>query len=187
MTDQEIISLINKGQHSKALGKLYKIYPAVQKYVIEYGGTLTDAEDIFQDGLVIFIEKTARNEFVLSSTLSTFLFGICKNLYREKYRNSKRTLNVEYLPEDGEIEINISEFYEEERKYQALDRILIESGKKCMDLLKMFYFDNLSMKAIAANLGFSSETSAKTQKYKCLEKARNLTASILMEQKQTIL
>ncbi|MFN8257342.1 MAG: sigma-70 family RNA polymerase sigma factor [Bacteroidales bacterium] len=186
MTDQEIISLIKKRKHSKALANLYKNYPSVQKYVINYGGTITDAEDIFQDGLIILLDKTNKNNFILHSSLATFLFGICKNLCREKFRNSKRTLNEDHLPEDSELEINAAEFYEEERKYNALDRILIETGNKCMDLLKMFYIDNLSMKTIAVKLGFSSETSAKTQKYKCIEKARNLTTSILMEQKETI-
>ena len=57
MSDQKIIDLIRNNQHSKALTKLYRIYPAVLKYVTEYGGAESDAEDIFQDGLLVFMNK----------------------------------------------------------------------------------------------------------------------------------
>jgi len=187
MTDQEIIILIKKGKQSKALAMLYKIYPAVQKYVLDYGGTSSDAEDIFQDGLLIFMDKTNDPNFQLSASISTYLYGICKNLCREKHRIAKRSRIEDKELNEHEFSKDIEEFNEEERKYQSLDQVLIESGKKCLDLLKMFYYDNLSMKVIAARMGFKSETSAKTQKYKCLEKARILTTTILMEQQQTIL
>jgi RNA polymerase sigma factor (sigma-70 family) len=185
MSDTEIINLIKKGKHSKALSRLYKIYPAVRKYVIETGGSATESEDIFQDALLIFMDKVYDQNFQLSASISTYIFGICKNLCREKIRKNNRTTHIEQEINDDEFEKNIEEFLEEERKYQALDQILIEAGKKCMDILKMFYYENLSMKVIATKLGFSSETSAKTQKYKCLEKARDLTNTILMEYNTT--
>jgi RNA polymerase sigma factor (sigma-70 family) len=181
MTDQRIIDLVKSGRHSKALDKLYKIYPAVKKYVKESGGSLADAEDIFQDALVIFIEKVSHPDFVLSSAISTYVFGICKNLTREKRRMHQKESSKIAENEPGNK--SIDEFLEEERRYQALDKILIQTGKKCLELLKMFYYDRFSMKTIASRLGFKSETSAKTQKYKCLEKARSLTAQVLTNTK----
>ena len=47
----------------------------------------------------------------------------------------------------------------------------------------MFYYQKRSMKTIASELGFKSETSAKTQKYKCLEKARKLISSVFNKTK----
>jgi len=41
-------------------------------------------------------------------------------------------------------------------------------------LLRAFYYDKLSMSKIANRFGFSSERSATVQKYKCLEKVRDL-------------
>jgi len=179
MTDQRIIDLVKHGMHSKALDKLYKIYPAVLKYVKESGGTIADTEDIFQDAMVIFIEKASSEDFVLSSTISTYVFGICKNLSREKRREHQKERIKTTEAKREEDSRSIDDFLDEERKYQALDKILIETGKKCLELLKLFYYDRFSMKAIASRLGFKSETSAKTQKYKCLEKARRLTESVL--------
>jgi RNA polymerase sigma factor (sigma-70 family) len=181
MTDQKIIDLIKKGKHSRALDKLYKIYPAVVKSVKESGGSIADAEDVFQDAMVIFIEKVNNPNFILSSAISTFVFGICKNLNYEKRREVQKgkTRTVQTKSEGDNT--GLEEFLEEERKYQALDKVLIKAGTKCLELLKMFYYDRLSMKTIASRLGFKSETSAKTQKYKCIEKARNLTETVLLQ------
>ncbi len=87
--------------------------------------------------------------------------------------------------QNEELAKSVEEFFEEEQKYQALDDVLIKVDKKCLDILKMFYYQKLSMKVIASKLGFKSETSAKTQKYKCLEKARKLISGVFSKTKIT--
>ena len=186
MSDQKIIDLIRNGKHSKALDRLYKIYPAVEKHVTDYGGTKTDAQDIFQDGLLIFIGKISDTDFQLSSSISTFVFGICKNLNRENNRRTSNKLNEVSELQNDEHAKSIEEFLAEEQKYQDLDKVLIKLDKKCLKMLKMFYYQKLSMKVIASNLGFKSEASAKTQKYKCLEKARKLISNVLSKIKATV-
>jgi predicted DNA-binding protein YlxM (UPF0122 family) len=49
---------------------------------------------------------------------------------------------------------------------------LENAGQKCMDMLKAFYYDNLPVRTIAEQFGFSGERSATVQKYKCMEKVR---------------
>ena len=46
------------------------------------------------------------------------------------------------------------------------------AGKKCMDLLRSFYYDHLPLQDAATLFGFSGVRSATVQKYKCLEKVR---------------
>ncbi len=55
-----------------------------------------------------------------------------------------------------------------------LFELLHASGKKCMELLRAFYYDKLPMHKMAGLFGFSSERSATVQKYKCLEKVRDI-------------
>jgi len=183
MSDQKIIDLIKSGKHSKALDKLYKIYPAVKKHVTDYGGSETDAEDIFQDGLLIFIGKISDTDLQLSSSISTFVFGICKNLNRENIRRTSKKINEEPEFQDDEHSKSIEEFLDEEQEYKALDEVLIKVDEKCLKMLKMFYYQKLSMRVIASKLGFKSEASAKTQKYKCLEKARKLISTVFSKTK----
>jgi hypothetical protein len=43
-----------------------------------------------------------------------------------------------------------------------------------MELLQAFYYDKLPMNTIAGLFGFGGERSATVQKYKCLEKVRDI-------------
>lgn len=180
MTEKQIIEQIKNNNYTKALNKLYKNFPKVLAYVIKCGGKKHDAEDIFQDSLLVCIEKIKSDSFELTSSLSTYLIGIAKNKTKELFRyNSKYSMAGENeLPELEEPNINVSE---QEEKYKTLDKVLMEVGKKCMDILILFYHKNLSMKVISDKLGFKSETSAKTQKYKCLEKAKKLTSTLILQ------
>ena len=179
MSDQRILELIQNGKDSRALAKLYKNYHAVKKYVNSTGGTDDDAEDIFQDALLMFINKVKEPDFQLSSTISTFVYGICKNLNKERIKSKSKQKKEETEPEEDNQTKGIEEFLHEEDQFEAVDKALIKIDKKCMDILTMFYYQKLSMKVIAEKLDFSGTASAKTQKYKCLDKARKLIANMI--------
>ncbi len=176
MSDKRIIELIRKGKDALALKKLYSNYPAVVKLIIESGGSPEDAKDIFQDALSIFVMKVADDNFTLTSSISTYIFGICKNLNHEKMRNTKKRINFEKTlsKEEHEISNTVSKYLEEEEKYKKIDKALEKTGSKCLKLLQLYYYQRFSMKQIAKILGYNNESSAKTQKYKCLEKVRKL-------------
>ncbi len=112
--------------------------------------------------------------------MSTYLYSICRNLSLAHFREVAKKIN---LPEDAQetfIDPKETEtFIESEEKFSALDQVLSKIGKKCFEILKLFYSENLKMSVIAKKMGLKSETSAKTQKYKCLEKAKQLAHPIL--------
>ncbi len=62
----------------------------------------------------------------------------------------------------------------EEKKYQLAERAFSELGKRCQQLLQLFYQQAMSFKDIAQVMQFSSEKIAKNQKYKCLVKAKDI-------------
>jgi RNA polymerase sigma factor (sigma-70 family) len=190
MSNEQIIESIRGGQHAKALNMLYDNFPAFRNAFVKSGGKKSEAEDVFQDALLIFIEKVSNAEFVLTCSIHTFLFGICRNLslehFRKKNNNAFLELTLGETENDTTAKVvsdeSVSNFLERESKYKALDKILINVGKKCLEILSLFYVSGLSLTAIAEKLGFNSELSAKTQKYKCLEKAREMADGVLMEQ-----
>lgn len=70
----------------------------------------------------------------------------------------------------------LNDFADEETETPSSGKVLryLETaGQKCMDMLKAFYYDKLSVKDIATLFGYSGERSATVQKYKCLEKVRD--------------
>lgn len=143
-------------------------FPTASVFIKKMGGTLEDAKDIFQDALMIYYEKVTAREFVIHHNDKTYLLGICKHLWYKKYKDNRHLVQADAwmeLNQKGERETFVSE-----NILQFIER----SGKKCMELLQTFYFEKRTMKEIAALFGFSGERSATAQKYKCLEKIRNI-------------
>jgi DNA-directed RNA polymerase specialized sigma24 family protein len=140
-------------------------FPKAASFIRKMGGNLEEAKDIFQDALVIYYEKSTAQEFSPEQNETAYLLGVCKHLWYKKYKeNSREQLLNENLKVSEEQEPKISE---------SVLRFVELSGKKCMELLKAFYYDKLNMKELAGKFSFSGERSATAQKYKCLEKVRD--------------
>ncbi|WP_205511377.1 RNA polymerase sigma factor [Longitalea arenae] len=142
-------------------------FPLVAKYVRNRGGSFDEARDLFQDALLIYYEKITTSDLTLSYSERSYILGIAKHLWAKKHTEHHIAL-------DGSM---AGLAIEEAGDLKAGDRLLDllqSSGKKCMELLRAFYYDKLSMSKIANRFGFSSERSATVQKYKCLEKVRDL-------------
>lgn len=182
MSNDELMTLIRKGRQDKALDALYSSYPAFKHSFIKQGGKATDAEDIFQDSLVIFITKVSNKDFTLTCNFKSFLFSICRNLSHEYFRKKGKEVTFQQGIEEAYFDADIiRDFHDNEAKYVALDEILQSIGEKCLKLLSLYYFNGLDMKSIAQEMEFKTENSAKTQKYKCIEKARKRSVNILVD------
>ncbi len=188
MSDKDTIALLRKGSRSKALDRLYKSFPSIERFVVGNGGTNEEAKDIFQEGLVIFIQKASSPQFELTSAISTYLYSVCKYLWYDHLRKQKFRTDVQ--PE----ELNIPSSYEhdvvdhvnKENKFKVLDDVFPLLGDRCIELLKRFYYQKMSMKEIASDMGYNNDKIAKNQKYKCLEKARKLAQKKLTKVEKTI-
>ena len=66
--------------------------------------------------------------------------------------------------------------YDSEREmyFKVMELIIKKLSSKCQLIFERFYYKSESMQNIATSLGFSSVNSAKTQKYKCMERAIKL-------------
>lgn len=181
MTDQEIITSIRKGKRNKAIKALYAEFPKVKANVLANGGDETDAREIFHDSLILLIEKVNKKDFELTSKLSTFLYGInhflWKNEMRKRHRNPEKEWNDHLVITADEIGYD----EEKEEKLQALSKVLNQVTERCKQIFQLFYFKKESMAEISKKLGFSSVNSAKTQKYKCMEKAIKLAKQTTTE------
>lgn len=144
-------------------------FPLVAKYVRDMGGSFDEAKDVFQDALVIYYEKVAAANVQLQYSERSYLLGIARHCWLKKNKENNRLTvlpdsldNIAMEPGDGTTASN-----------KLLD-LLHASGKKCMELLRAFYYDKLPMHKMAALFGFRSQRSATVQKYKCLEKVRDI-------------
>lgn len=169
MNDHQTLELLRGGGHQKAFVHLYANRSAFRKFVLSNSGTREDADDVFQEALIILHRKVNESSFQLTSALSTYLFAIAKNLWRDQLKKRKvDTTNMSTESADCELENLLAEENLFRKAEEALKRITAQ----CQEILEYFYIRKWSMLAIANQLGLSSENAAKTAKYKCLERAR---------------
>ena len=188
MTDQSIVESIRSDQNSRALSALYKHFPMVRSLILRNGGTTKDAEDIFQEALIILVKKARTKNFQLTAQPGTYLFSVTRYLWKDELRRRNRQVPQELLTNSSETELSdtgtagLKELLEEESRIKLAELALSELKDRCRELLLLFYHGGLRLKDIAARMGYSSENTARNQKYKCLEAAKNR----LRELKQTL-
>lgn len=144
-------------------------FPVVAKFVRDMGGNLDDAKDIFQDAMVIYLEIKSEQPDKIQTSDKAYISGIAKHLWIRKYNGIRSLISFSQF----ETEIVIPEDFFPTVNNKRLLRFLELAGKKCLDLLRAFYYQKKPGKSVAEDLGYSSEHSASVQKYKCLEKVRN--------------
>lgn len=148
---------------------LQKIYdeslPEVAKYVKRNSGTLDDAKDVFQEGILVIYKKVINDNLELTTSFHIFLFSICKRIWLKKL---KKKWNKEVtLDAVGEFsfEENYEEGFIESRKWALYNRSFDLLTEECRKVLKML-FNGYSGIEIAEAMDYSEEY-AKRKKYKC--------------------
>jgi RNA polymerase sigma factor (sigma-70 family) len=173
-TDEAIIGGLKK-RDSLIIRYVYKeYYPTIKFLITTNSGTETDAEDVFQDALVVLYRKIARENLVLTSSFKTFLYSICRNLWlqrldRRVFRNE--FLEMEDLGELQEIAYN-EQPEDDQEKYRLFQQHFFKLSEDCQKVLKLF-MSKTSLKEIAEIMGFKTEKYAKTRKFMCKEKLKN--------------
>lgn len=163
-----------RAQDRNTLSSIYQeVYPMVEKYIVDNSGSRDDAKDIFQDAMFLLIKKVEAVDFELRSKLSTFLYGIAKNLWLKKL--SKKKID----PTAYMAELDFGE--EENDEYQVQRVKLIKSaldllGEPCRTLIVEFYYFRLNMEELAEKFNYANTGTAKNQKYKCLMRLKKIIA-----------
>jgi RNA polymerase sigma factor (sigma-70 family) len=156
---------------TQALAQLYRQgFPPVRRYVGRHGGSEQDAQDVFQDALIVLYEQATAGTLVLTAAASTYLLGISRNLWYHELRRRAR-LPQQALPDDAEPPAELAEPAE---PAQAVLDYVEQLGEKCKSVLLGFYYFQQPLAQLARTHGYRSVRSATVQKFKCLERLRNL-------------
>jgi len=144
-----------------------QVFPKFATFVSKRSGAFDDAKDIFQDSLLIYYERVVSSSRQAPENEQAYLLGIAKHLWYKKNRDCQKF-----------SDLKAANSLEADRTSVSTDSLellayLEAVGKKCLHILKSFYYDQASLKQIAQSFGFSSTRSATVQKYKCLEKVRD--------------
>jgi len=175
MTDDEILLAIRSGNREEPVTILYKEFPKIERLIIKSGGTAEMAQEIFNDSLILVIEKIQKPDFNLTSKLTTYLYGVNRLLVKNELKKQNRYHDITWKNTLILTNKNLEYDAEYEQKLAAVELLLMKVSEKCRQIFKGFYFEKKSMQTIADELGYSSVNSAKTQKYKCIESAYKMS------------
>ena|ERR1035437_1159297 len=151
---------------------IYKnFYSKINFFIKKNSGDDDDANDVFQEAIIIIFRKLKANELVLDCTFETYLYSVCrflwlKQLDKRKVEKEKIKDNHEYnedLYDDG-----LEKVADLNERYKLYQKHFTNLGKDCQKVLQL-YFDKVPLKNIAQIMGFKSEKYAKKRKFKCKE------------------
>lgn len=175
LSAQSILLAIRNGEDQVIEAIYHRHHPVFLRWIVRQGGSPEDAEDIFQEAMMVLYEKAHQADFVLSCQLGTYLFAVGKNRwYKRRQQNQYQDLEVPLEGLEGEVEEDGQRYEEKERYFERLEASLDALGSPCRELLRSFYFKGKSMDTIAEEMGYTNANNTKTQKYKCLLRLRKL-------------
>ncbi|MEM6316017.1 MAG: sigma-70 family RNA polymerase sigma factor [Bacteroidota bacterium] len=168
-----IVKRLKRGEQS-VIRQLYRLaYPECASFIKNNNGTGNDAEDFFQEALVVLYKNVHKPDFELKSHIKTYLYAINRNLWLTELRKrSKNGLQLVMDDKDTDYvlyqEDTLVEKQEVEKKHKLIGEMLQQVKGGCKDILIDFYYKKLSLKAIAEKYGFTAQY-AKKRRYKCME------------------
>lgn len=169
--DQKLIDEILSGKDERALEVLYnELYPKIKSLIINNGGDHEEAQDIFQDAVVILYNQIKQQKFDQQYHIAGFIYTVSRNLWINRIKRKKKNTDI---PEDEQsipLEGNAMDQMLSEEREKHIDQVLSKLGPKCKDLLIYSIFYGLSMREISKIMEFNSEDVAKTKNYKCKQK-----------------
>jgi RNA polymerase sigma factor (sigma-70 family) len=154
----------------KELKVLYGKWPDIRRFLKGLSCPQPDAEDIFQEALVLFCRKKADPDFVLTVDAYYYVRNTCKLLWYNEAR--RRQKNPQFTLETDVQQID-DDWFASEMKLVYVERVLQTLGKQCQQILQLFYGLGWNMSAIAVQTGLRNDKVVKAQKYRCLQKAKD--------------
>jgi RNA polymerase sigma factor (sigma-70 family) len=169
------IILLEKLKHNDnfSFKQLYsKYFTSIAQYITNNNGSIADAEDIFQEAMLVLLNKIKDPNFILTASLQTYFFAIVKNLWLKKLRSFKvaQRYNAHAISqtEQAYIEPSNTVLLQEENITNWFTKITAN----CQRVLKAIFFFNIPMEKLMQQMGWKNKHTASNQKYKCIEQIR---------------
>ncbi|MFY9243849.1 MAG: sigma-70 family RNA polymerase sigma factor [Polaribacter sp.] len=181
MSEQQLLLLLKKSDKD-ALKMIYLEHrnPFVN-FARKFNVSDEDILDVYQDAIIVFQEKVIQGKLDnLTCSLQTFLFGIGKYMLFEKARKNNK--KVTDFPLENEAynykEMSDSFIQETPNEFQLLlQKGFAELGKKCKEVLTLFYYRGFTIDEITEELNYKDKNVVKSQKSRCLKQLKEMIKS----------
>lgn len=171
LTDEEIINGLRK-RDNRVLQYIYKnSFNAVKQLVVHNAGSDSDAEDIFQEALIIIFKKLRDDDdFKLTANFTTYIYSISRLIWLKHLKQIKR-IEIDPLNRDMEDRIEFEEplpVEDKDLRMAIYQRTLSQIPEDCQKILRLTAED-ITSREIARQLGFRSEGYVRKRRHFCKE------------------
>jgi len=177
-SDAELLRALRTGNQLEAPIKyLYAAhFDNLANFIRVNKGSQQDAEDVFQEMIMVFIDLVQKEKFRGESSVKTFLYAIIRNLWLNELKKRNRSLlrDTEYYAGSTQADHDIGESIEANEARRQIFGLMEQLGEMCRRILVYFYYDNLSMKEIVQRLNYDNEQVVRNKKYKCMKELNEL-------------
>lgn len=168
-SDKAVIEGLKK-KNQRCINFLYReFFPLAKSIVERNSGNYEDAEDVFQDGLVILYMKARDGKLTLNCSLKTFFYSVCRNIWLQRLDKKWRLLYNDSLVNEPmeEYDLSLQDIDEERLEKTRLFQLhFLNLPEDCQKILQ-FFIQRIPLKQIAEIVGIKDENYAKTRKYMC--------------------
>ena len=176
MDEQAVIQKIRSGDN-EVLSQIYEDHRQefIAWIIKNYACTIDQAKDVYQNTILIFYENIISGKLShFSSSIKTYLFAVGKNKIMEHKKKSYKYSSQEEIPELSQDETNLERLNEHETELEMVEKCLHLLGDPCKTLLKLYYYQKLSMPAITERLEYKNADTTKNLKYKCIQRLKKI-------------
>ena len=172
-SDDELLSLLGSGKAiDNPVKHLYeKYFYVLSSYIEQNQGSREDAEDIFQEVVLTFIDLVRKNKFRGESSVKTFLFAINRNIWLNELKRRGRQLkrNEKFSVEQPDAEPGVEKMISNREARKQVFNIIESLGEVCKKILLAFYYENLPISEILTRLDYQNEQVVRNKKAKCMK------------------
>lgn len=153
-SDSEIVDCLRRRESHVVHYLSDKYMPLIRLMIFHNGGSAEDAKDIFQDGLIILLEKIDEGNFVLKCKFKTYLYSVCENLWKTLLDKRRAAANYVSFSSQGAPERDIWEEMDRELHEKIFREAFEQMDQTSRDILKLSW-QEMPGQEIAEILGLS--------------------------------
>ena len=167
-----------KDDREKAVRALYRRYQKeFYQFAQGYSRNENMIADAYQEGMIAFYEYCLAGKYDPSKAgIKTLLFTMSKYALFRMLRKSKHYSVAEVEIEDVDADQLVAGVLNEALTpmQERLKRGLANLGEQCQKIIRLFYYFEFSISAIAEELGYQNENVVRSHKSRCMKRLRGL-------------
>jgi RNA polymerase sigma factor (sigma-70 family) len=159
-----------KTHDNEVLNFIYrKYFPEIRFFVIKNSGSDEDAQDVFQEAIIIIYKKLRDGVLDLTCSFKTYLYSVCRIVWLKQLE--KRKLKKDGFSDNQvfvDLHEGIDEMAEEQERFKLYQKHFQTLHVDCQKILKMF-LQKVPLREIADRMNIKSEKYLKKRKFQCKE------------------